>query len=185
MLSRLPDKQFGTPPTPGSFESSKTSSPLYTPRSSLRPATPQDNMEMEMEVVDSTNAAAIFEFDSECVVNGKYNRWAPRLPLRRQTAMTHAPSYYESLAMFMPLQHVQIEHELKHALRAIPFNKQAFDQIVDRAYDDYQHRHMYPRTPPRCFYEATKNTIQYLADMGYISNEALKEGFACLGARAF
>jgi len=150
----------------------------------MRPATPQDTeMELEMEMVDSTNA--LFEFESECVVNGKYNRWAPRLPLRRQTAMTHAPSYYESLAMHMPLQHVQIEHELKYALRATPFDKKSFDQIVDRAYDDYQHRHMYSRAPCKSFYEALKKTMQYLFDMGYITKDALNEGMACLGARAF
>ena len=190
MLSRLPDKLFGTPPTPGSFESSKASSPTCTPRSSLHQVSPKDNT-LELEMVDSENNS-IFEYEyedeHECVVNGKYiNRCAPRMPLRRQTAISHAPSYYESLAMFMPLQYAQIEHEIKYALRAVPFNKQSFDQIVDRAYDDYQHRNTYP-TPtksPVKFHESIKKTLQYLADMGCISEDALNAGLACLGARAF
>jgi len=117
--------------------------------------------------------------DDASVVNGRYyGMQMPRPPLRRQIATTVPREYYDSLAMVLPLQHVQIEHELAQAAHEVE-RKVAFQAAVSRARDDYKYRSIM-RTQPGGFRNRCANTLHYIHKMNRISEEALNEAIACV-----
>ena len=119
----------------GSYESkspaSISASPLYTPRSSIRHPSPDlGDFVFSMEVDETVDETT----DKTVVVNGRYfGMQMPRPPLRRQIAMSLPREYYDSLAMVLPLQHVQIEHELAQAAHDVD-RKVAFQAAIRRAH---------------------------------------------------
>jgi len=105
--------------------------------------------------------------EDDCIVNGSYTIRYPRLPLKRQMAVSYPPAYYKSLAMVLPLQAKHIENEL---CAAATFGYQ-FEGIIERAREDFLYRSVY-RQNPSTFRDRFQHTIEYLVEVGRMTKEA-------------